>query len=271
MPRYVYPGTFHKAGRHSREHALPLQMLRPVLRSRAVTVLEPSAQLWRLRRFCAQNPTVVIKRSVGFGFWQAWMPSPLSYPAAGTGPLPPPTRSPDAAGCHGPVGSAIPGHRVAGKGQPKARPGRGAGTGDSDRAGQHTSPARRPADKVVPSRAAPGQRTSMATTRRAAARMPCTRRHAPARAGPGPSPAASQTAPELARAGSRVVIRAGQVGRLRSARAGSLACRREVLTGTALRSAGSAHARPSGRRFRGASGGSRPPGPQARRRRRRPR
>jgi hypothetical protein len=46
-------------------------MLRPVLRSRAVTVLEPSAQLWRLRRFCAQNPSVVIKR---FGFWQAWIP-----------------------------------------------------------------------------------------------------------------------------------------------------------------------------------------------------
>jgi hypothetical protein len=40
-----------------------------------VTRLEPPGQLWRLDRFRARNPAVVIKRDAGFGFWQAWIPA----------------------------------------------------------------------------------------------------------------------------------------------------------------------------------------------------
>ena len=36
--------------------------------------LEQPGQLWRLGRFRARNPSVVIKRDTGFGFWQAWIP-----------------------------------------------------------------------------------------------------------------------------------------------------------------------------------------------------
>ena len=36
--------------------------------------LERPGQLWRLGQFRARNPGVTIKRDVGFGFWQAWIP-----------------------------------------------------------------------------------------------------------------------------------------------------------------------------------------------------
>ena len=36
--------------------------------------LEPLGQLFRLDRFRARNPSVVINRDRGFGFWQAWIP-----------------------------------------------------------------------------------------------------------------------------------------------------------------------------------------------------
>ena len=36
--------------------------------------LEPLGQLFRLNQFCARNPSVVINRDRGFGFWQAWIP-----------------------------------------------------------------------------------------------------------------------------------------------------------------------------------------------------
>jgi hypothetical protein len=41
----------------------------------AVRGLESPGQLWRLDRFRARNPGVVIKRDAGFGFWQAWIPA----------------------------------------------------------------------------------------------------------------------------------------------------------------------------------------------------
>ena len=40
----------------------------------AVRGLEPLGQLCRLDRFRARNPSVVINRDRGFGFWQAWIP-----------------------------------------------------------------------------------------------------------------------------------------------------------------------------------------------------
>ena len=36
--------------------------------------LEPLGQLFRLNQFRARNPSVVINRDTGFGFWQAWIP-----------------------------------------------------------------------------------------------------------------------------------------------------------------------------------------------------
>lgn len=36
--------------------------------------LEPLGQLFRLNQFRARNPSVVINRDSGFGFWQAWIP-----------------------------------------------------------------------------------------------------------------------------------------------------------------------------------------------------
>ncbi len=36
--------------------------------------LEPLGQLFRLNQFRARNPSVVINRDRGFGFWQAWIP-----------------------------------------------------------------------------------------------------------------------------------------------------------------------------------------------------
>jgi hypothetical protein len=36
--------------------------------------MEQPEQLWRLGRFRARNPGVMIKRDAGFGFWQAWIP-----------------------------------------------------------------------------------------------------------------------------------------------------------------------------------------------------
>ena len=36
--------------------------------------LEPLGQLFRLNQFRARNPSVVINRDAGFGFWQAWIP-----------------------------------------------------------------------------------------------------------------------------------------------------------------------------------------------------
>lgn len=36
--------------------------------------LEQPGQLWRLGQFRARNPGVMIRRDVGFGFWQAWIP-----------------------------------------------------------------------------------------------------------------------------------------------------------------------------------------------------
>ena len=36
--------------------------------------LEPLGQLFRLNHFRARNPSVVINRDRGFGFWQAWIP-----------------------------------------------------------------------------------------------------------------------------------------------------------------------------------------------------
>lgn len=36
--------------------------------------LEPLGQLFRLNQFRARNPSVVITRDTGFGFWQAWIP-----------------------------------------------------------------------------------------------------------------------------------------------------------------------------------------------------
>ena len=35
---------------------------------------EHPAQLWRLRRFRAQNPGAIVSRDTTFGFWQAWVP-----------------------------------------------------------------------------------------------------------------------------------------------------------------------------------------------------
>jgi hypothetical protein len=40
----------------------------------AVTGPERLAQLWRLRRFRAQNPGAIVSRDTTFGFWQAWVP-----------------------------------------------------------------------------------------------------------------------------------------------------------------------------------------------------
>ena len=37
--------------------------------------LEPPGQLWRLDRFRARNPSVVIERDAECGFWQAWIPA----------------------------------------------------------------------------------------------------------------------------------------------------------------------------------------------------
>jgi len=37
--------------------------------------LEPLGQLFRLSQFRARNPSVVINRDTGFGFWQAWIPA----------------------------------------------------------------------------------------------------------------------------------------------------------------------------------------------------
>ncbi len=36
--------------------------------------LEWPGPLWRLGQFRARNPGVTIRRDVGFGFWQAWIP-----------------------------------------------------------------------------------------------------------------------------------------------------------------------------------------------------
>ncbi len=36
--------------------------------------LEPLGQLFRLNQFRARNPSVVINRDTGFGFWQARIP-----------------------------------------------------------------------------------------------------------------------------------------------------------------------------------------------------
>ena len=36
--------------------------------------LEPLGQLFRLSQFRARNPSIVINRDAGFGFWQAWIP-----------------------------------------------------------------------------------------------------------------------------------------------------------------------------------------------------
>jgi hypothetical protein len=36
--------------------------------------VEPVAQLFRLARFRAQHPMVVITQHASFGFWQAWIP-----------------------------------------------------------------------------------------------------------------------------------------------------------------------------------------------------
>ena len=36
--------------------------------------LELPGQLWRLGRFRARNPGVVIRRDTHLGFWQAWIP-----------------------------------------------------------------------------------------------------------------------------------------------------------------------------------------------------
>jgi hypothetical protein len=49
-------------------------MLGPVSGWQAVNGLERPGQLWRLGQFRARNPGVTIKRDVGFGFWQAWIP-----------------------------------------------------------------------------------------------------------------------------------------------------------------------------------------------------
>jgi hypothetical protein len=39
-----------------------------------VNGLDQPGQLWRLGRFRARNPRVVIRRDTGFGFWQARIP-----------------------------------------------------------------------------------------------------------------------------------------------------------------------------------------------------
>ena len=39
-----------------------------------MTGREQAGELWRLGRFRARNPSVVIGRDSGFGFWQAWIP-----------------------------------------------------------------------------------------------------------------------------------------------------------------------------------------------------
>jgi len=36
---------------------------------------EPLAQLFRLARFRAQHPTVIITQHASFGYWQAWIPA----------------------------------------------------------------------------------------------------------------------------------------------------------------------------------------------------
>jgi hypothetical protein len=41
----------------------------------AVTVPESPLHQWRLRKFCRQNPCIVITREARLGFWQAWIPA----------------------------------------------------------------------------------------------------------------------------------------------------------------------------------------------------
>jgi hypothetical protein len=46
----------------------------PMRGRQTVNGLERPGQLWRLGQSRARNPGVTIRRDVGFGFWQAWIP-----------------------------------------------------------------------------------------------------------------------------------------------------------------------------------------------------